>query len=373
MIVFDVSDAPIIAEAPPSKPARPEEQVKTFKPTPRKGEKVYCTHWITKGECSFSQQGCKFKHEMPDLETLCHITGKLSYPKWWFESKARMQRNAPAPAPDSRPALTNRQGKRRANAAEPPSLPALNMTTSSSSSILGNPKVAVQAPIDKFPSLVKSPIVHGSSFAPTRMDGGIDIRSHDLGPSGGSSSMIQTRQPVQNIRSPLPGSGGNSVLQTRQSVSNTGSPAASPSRNNIRSPVSGQSGNGSIIRSPIPGPSGTKMIQTNKQLMNNDSFTIYTPRSDNATSSSRLSITTYNLPKLRNPINPTISSSSSATGTKPRVKLPREDISGVKAEKKKSGPEIGTGQNEGAATYNSSDSNQTTRPYGEVFDLLGPL
>ncbi|KAL8931419.1 MAG: hypothetical protein Q9211_006975 [Gyalolechia sp. 1 TL-2023] len=34
------------------------------------GKKVYCSHWIRTGECDFTQQGCLYKHEMPDDDTL---------------------------------------------------------------------------------------------------------------------------------------------------------------------------------------------------------------------------------------------------------------------------------------------------------------
>ena len=39
------------------------------KPCPR-GKKVYCTHWLSKGNCAYMQQGCIYKHEIPrDLES----------------------------------------------------------------------------------------------------------------------------------------------------------------------------------------------------------------------------------------------------------------------------------------------------------------
>lgn len=49
------------------------------------GEKKYCTHWIRWGECDYMQQGCKYKHEMPDEETLVAI-GIRSIPKWYKEA-----------------------------------------------------------------------------------------------------------------------------------------------------------------------------------------------------------------------------------------------------------------------------------------------
>ncbi|MCJ1228859.1 hypothetical protein MMC12_005522 [Toensbergia leucococca] len=46
------------------------------------GKKVYCTHWIRWGECDYTQQGCLYKHEMPDEETLSNI-GIRGTPRWY--------------------------------------------------------------------------------------------------------------------------------------------------------------------------------------------------------------------------------------------------------------------------------------------------
>ena len=46
------------------------------------GKKVYCTHWIRWGECDYTQQGCLYKHEMPDEEKLQQI-GIATYPRWY--------------------------------------------------------------------------------------------------------------------------------------------------------------------------------------------------------------------------------------------------------------------------------------------------
>ncbi|KAL8633614.1 hypothetical protein Q9189_000562 [Teloschistes chrysophthalmus] len=47
------------------------------------GKKVYCTHWIRTGECDFIQQGCLYKHEMPDGATLKAI-GYHALPPWYL-------------------------------------------------------------------------------------------------------------------------------------------------------------------------------------------------------------------------------------------------------------------------------------------------
>ena len=55
--------------------------------TPESGDKVYCTHWIRHGECDYIQQGCRYKHEMPNKATLASI-GFRTVPRWWQEKVA---------------------------------------------------------------------------------------------------------------------------------------------------------------------------------------------------------------------------------------------------------------------------------------------
>jgi hypothetical protein len=47
-------------------------------------KKIYCTYWIRHGECDYIQQGCRYKHEMPDLKTLKSI-GFQGVPRWYRE------------------------------------------------------------------------------------------------------------------------------------------------------------------------------------------------------------------------------------------------------------------------------------------------
>ena len=48
--------------------------------------KEYCSYWIHKGECDYTQIGCKYKHEMPvDEETLLNC-GFRKVPDWFKES-----------------------------------------------------------------------------------------------------------------------------------------------------------------------------------------------------------------------------------------------------------------------------------------------
>ncbi|KAK1818667.1 hypothetical protein LTR12_006852, partial [Friedmanniomyces endolithicus] len=63
---------------------------KSALPTPPSGtlpdaeKKEFCTHWIRTGECDYTQQGCMYKHEMPEKATLERI-GFRGLPRWWAE------------------------------------------------------------------------------------------------------------------------------------------------------------------------------------------------------------------------------------------------------------------------------------------------
>ncbi|PSR81843.1 hypothetical protein BD289DRAFT_475472 [Coniella lustricola] len=57
-----------------------------------KREKIYCDKWIHDGTCAFTQQGCKFKHEMPqDKETQQSLGLFHGYPAWWKKHCAEQQ------------------------------------------------------------------------------------------------------------------------------------------------------------------------------------------------------------------------------------------------------------------------------------------
>jgi len=52
---------------------------------PVPGKKVFCSHWMSTGECDYAQQGCIYKHQMPlDIEMLNHL-GYQDIPKWYRE------------------------------------------------------------------------------------------------------------------------------------------------------------------------------------------------------------------------------------------------------------------------------------------------
>ena len=68
-------------------PANRTRAAKTTKTGDPSAKKEYCTHWIFKGECEFTQKGCKFKHEIPfDKETRERI-GVGEIPLWFKQSR----------------------------------------------------------------------------------------------------------------------------------------------------------------------------------------------------------------------------------------------------------------------------------------------
>lgn len=66
-----------ISQTPSSSPKSSYEQK----------SKIYCSYWIRSGECDYTQQGCRYKHEMPDKATLASI-GFRTVPRWWQEKVA---------------------------------------------------------------------------------------------------------------------------------------------------------------------------------------------------------------------------------------------------------------------------------------------
>lgn len=467
-------------------PTCTEQETVIFRPIVRKGQKIYCTYWIARGECHFAQQGCKFKHEMPNLETLENIMGRRSFPKWWLESIGLIS----APPPHLRHTATNdrQQGKRRVNIAKPFALPAPTNTYANSTSAPPPASIVVPAPPEGnvVNLLPNSP---GNKFA-TRRVGGVDIRSHvsvasgsimvspAASPSGSNIRIPSSHLSVSNIRSSISSlsagntrssisdpSGGNiraaisdpSSSHVRASISSpTSSNIISQSKHpvhefrstdlesnsNIRPLIPGLSGNMVIngkqsvsnIRSPHDSsPSCSNKIQTKQAVSNERSsvsgtmsntsnqITNQPNKSLTASASSvhqataphplRIKIPGKYTPPFHVTVLPTLSSfptsSSAISVIRPRVNLPpsrRQDIgnsddgedtfsstlgcnanaNGGKNENR--GAEIVEGRpNEGGIAYfttttatgvGGSRSNrgyQTTRPYDEVFDLLGPF
>lgn len=371
--------------SPTLTPTCTDKETVISKPTVQNGKKVYCTYWIARGECHFAQQGCKFRHEMPNLETLEKIMGRRSFPKWWLESIGLVS----APAPHLRPIATSdrQQVKRRVTVPKPIALPAPTNVRINSASARGLATIVAPALPEGFSAnKFKSPINTSGNKIAARKDGGFDIQSYIsiesgsnmqspvAGPSGSdirtpfrrpsggntrssiagpsastghalisgtiSSNIItQSKQPVPEARSTdpsrnsnigplIPGLTGQILVNNNQPVSNIRSPHdSSPNDSNmkqIKQPVTNE-------RAPV---SGT-MSNTATQIMKLPNNSLTAPTSPTHQSAAlnplRVKIPHKYPPPLRIAVLPTFSSfhSPSSSTSKPRVNLPascRQDI-----------------------------------------------
>ena len=66
----------------------------------RRGKKVYCTHWLSKGNCAYMQQGCIYKHEIPKDQETWESLGFHTIPGWlhakssaWIDQHLRKSPN----------------------------------------------------------------------------------------------------------------------------------------------------------------------------------------------------------------------------------------------------------------------------------------
>lgn len=57
-------------------------------------KKEYCSYWLRTGECDYVQQGCRYKHEMPDRSTLQKL-GFRNIPRWWLEKDSMIKLASP--------------------------------------------------------------------------------------------------------------------------------------------------------------------------------------------------------------------------------------------------------------------------------------
>ncbi|KAK4038008.1 hypothetical protein C8A01DRAFT_17849 [Parachaetomium inaequale] len=65
----------------------------TMTPSGSKKMKIYCDKWVHEGVCAFTQQGCKYKHEMPSDKATQHQLGLfLGYPVWWKRRQGELAR-----------------------------------------------------------------------------------------------------------------------------------------------------------------------------------------------------------------------------------------------------------------------------------------
>ncbi|TLD28575.1 hypothetical protein PspLS_03608 [Pyricularia sp. CBS 133598] len=67
-------------------------QPQPMPPTTPKRLKIYCDKWVHEGVCAFTQQGCKYKHEMPfDRETQKSLGLFHGLPSWWRKHHSELQ------------------------------------------------------------------------------------------------------------------------------------------------------------------------------------------------------------------------------------------------------------------------------------------
>ncbi|KAK7992012.1 hypothetical protein PG996_012975 [Apiospora saccharicola] len=60
---------------------------------PQRRPKIYCDKWVHEGVCAFTQQGCKYKHEMPFDKMTQHQLGLFhGLPQWWKKHQAELAR-----------------------------------------------------------------------------------------------------------------------------------------------------------------------------------------------------------------------------------------------------------------------------------------
>ncbi|KAF4345467.1 hypothetical protein FBEOM_576 [Fusarium beomiforme] len=70
--------------------------------------KIYCDKWIHDGTCAFTQQGCKYKHEMPfDKATQQSLGLFHGFPKWWRDLQEELQKHRDRDSPTSRSRAIN--------------------------------------------------------------------------------------------------------------------------------------------------------------------------------------------------------------------------------------------------------------------------
>ncbi|KAK7397853.1 hypothetical protein QQX98_012787 [Neonectria punicea] len=73
-------------------------------PGHRKKLKIYCDKWIHDGLCAFTQQGCRYKHEMPFDQATQHSVGLFQgLPTWWRKRQADIQKQRQQEGRQQRP------------------------------------------------------------------------------------------------------------------------------------------------------------------------------------------------------------------------------------------------------------------------------
>lgn len=122
---------------------------------PDPSKKEYCTHWIRTNSCDFMQQGCKYKHEMPDREKLKQL-GFAETPKW-YRNKMAISAGASSWL---RPRATTDDNDRQLSV-EPatsrtfrPSILGLRRSQSRPDELAGSPPSKVDQPPLELPNLI---------------------------------------------------------------------------------------------------------------------------------------------------------------------------------------------------------------------------
>ncbi|KAI1421257.1 hypothetical protein F5Y12DRAFT_718642 [Xylaria sp. FL1777] len=91
-----------IVAATPSTPMHPSPSSSNNAPPGHRRPKIYCDKWVHEGVCAFTQQGCKYKHEMPSDKVTQHQLGLFhGYPQWWKKHQADLARQRDAPSPEA--------------------------------------------------------------------------------------------------------------------------------------------------------------------------------------------------------------------------------------------------------------------------------
>ena len=81
------------------------DRIVATSPLTQKKPKIYCDKWVHEGVCAFTQQGCKYKHEMPiDLATQHSLGLFHGFPPWWKKLQAELQRRQEVEEPALSPA-----------------------------------------------------------------------------------------------------------------------------------------------------------------------------------------------------------------------------------------------------------------------------
>jgi hypothetical protein len=107
---------------PPSPPKQSRiDTIIASSPAPeaQKRQKIYCDKWIHEGVCAFTQQGCKYKHEMPlDKDTQESLGLFQGLPIWWRKHQGEITSDqqahvmdSPPPAPVGRPRGVSNTGR----------------------------------------------------------------------------------------------------------------------------------------------------------------------------------------------------------------------------------------------------------------------